>query len=422
MSSNRVLGVIGYGTMGAGIAQAGAVAGYQVYTYDVRPELIQQAYAKIGERLESAVAKGKMSHQERDQAVARLHIGKSYDELRDAEVVIEAAPEDIALKKKIFSELDRVLSPKVLRGTNTSSLSIAKLAEGQKHADRFLGIHFFNPAPVMKLIELVRGPATSDQTMVDGRAVAAFLDKTAVKVKDSPGFIGNRVNRPFYLQAMSLLDRGEADIRAIDAAVREVGGFKMGPFELLDLIGLDINLSVTQSVFEGFGNAPRFAPNPIQQKLVAGGHLGRKTGRGFYEYANGKPTPAYETKPRDSAAWKPSAALSEFAAALGKPADRAMWLFSRIIIAVINEAGLAADTIALPRDVDLTMELGFNYPQGPLGVADFVGLPTIQKLLAEFHADAGQAEWYKPNPLLDRLVANGEWGEQSAKGFHFHAL
>lgn len=422
MTSNRLLGVIGSGTMGAGIAQCGAVAGYKVLTFDVKPELITQAYAKIAERLDAAVAKGKMSKLERDQAVARLHVGKSYDELADAEVIIEAAPEDLALKKKIWSEIDRVCSPKVLRGTNTSSLSVAKIAEGIKCADRLLGIHFFNPAPVMKLIELVQGPATSDQTMVEGRAVAAFLDKTPVKVKDSPGFIGNRVNRPFYLQALHLLEKGEADIRAIDAAVRNVGGFKMGPFELLDLIGLDVNLSVTQSVYEGFNKPDRFKPNSIQEKLVAAGRLGRKSGRGFYDYANDNPTPGFETPLRDVSAWKPSKALADFAAALGKPADREAWLFARIIVAVINEAGITADTIALPRDVDVTMELGFNYPQGPLGLADFIGLPIIQALMADFQAETSQSEFYKPNALLNRLVADGEWGEQTAKGFLYHAL
>jgi 3-hydroxybutyryl-CoA dehydrogenase len=408
--------------MGAGIAQAGAVAGYNVFTYDIRRELVEQAYAKIAERLDGSVSKGRISKLERDQAVSRLHVGKNYEELKDAEVVIEAAPEDLALKKKIFAELDRVLSPRVLRGTNTSSLSIAKLAEGQKHPDRFLGLHFFNPAPVMSLIELVQGPATSEQTMVDGRAVAAFLDKTAVKVKDSPGFIGNRVNRPFYLQALHLLEQGEADIRTIDTAMRDAGGFKMGPFELLDLIGLDVNLSVTRSVYEGFGKASRFAPNAIQEKLVAANHLGRKTSQGFYNYANGTPTPAYETKLKASGSWKPSSTLSEFAAAVSKPADRSLWIVARIITAVINEAALAADSIALPRDVDVTMELGFNYPQGPLAFADFVGLPTIQKLLAEFYEETGKAECYKANPLLDVLVADGKWGEQSAKGFLYHWL
>lgn len=408
--------------MGAGIAQAGAVAGFAIYTFDVRADLVEQAYRKIAERLEGAVAKGKMSRVERDQAVARLRVAKTYEEIHEAECVIEAAPEDLALKRKIFAELDKALSPKTLRCTNTSSLSVANIAQGLGHADRVLGMHFFNPAPVMKLVELVQGPQTSEQSLIDARAVCAFLDKTPVKVKDSPGFIGNRVNRPFYLQALRLLEMGEANIHTLDASVRGVGSFKMGPFELLDLIGLDVNLSVTKSVYEGFGKPSRFAPNAIQQRLVEAGHLGRKTGRGFYDHKEGKPTPAYETTLKSASGWKPSSTLAEFAGVLGRQPDRSMWLFARIMLAVVNEAGLAADSIALPRDVDVTMELGFNYPQGPLALADHVGLPLVQKLMAEFFRESGQSEFYRASPLLDRLVAEGKCGEQSAKGFLYHAL
>lgn len=422
MNSERILGVIGSGTMGAGIAQAAAVAGFTVYTFDVQAGLVEQAHAKIVERLDGAVARGKMSRLERDQAVARLHVGKHYHDVAAAECVIEAVPEDLALKRKIFAELDTAVSPRTLRCTNTSSLSIGKIAEGLKRADRVLGMHFFNPAPVMKLVELVQGPATGEQAMIDARAVCAKLDKTPVKVKDSPGFIGNRVNRPFYLQALHLLESGEADVDAIDTAMRNVGGFRMGPFELLDLIGLDVNLSVTQSVYEGFGRPARFAPSAIQEKLVRSGSLGRKTGRGFYNYGNGTAAPALEISPGDASAWRPSPALLEFAGALEKPANRAMWLYGRILFGVINEAALTADTIALPRDVDVAMELGFNYPQGPLALADHVGLPLVQKLLAEFHAESDDAGFYMANGLLDRLVADGELGESTAKGFLHHSL
>ena len=422
MNSERVIGVIGSGTMGAGIAQACAASGFVVQNMDTDPELVRKAHAGIAARLDERVAKGKLPRGERDAILPRLQVASNLAALKDAECIIEAVPEDLALKRKVFGELDRIVSPRTLLATNTSCLSIAKIADGLKHADRFLGLHFFNPAPVMKLIEVVRGPATGDQAMVDARAIAAKLDKTAVKVKDSSGFIGNRVNRPFYLEAMRLCETGEADIRTIDAAMRTVGNFKMGPFELLDLIGLDVNLSVTTSVWEDFGKPARLAPNSIQQKLVAAGHLGRKTKRGFYDYANGEPTPAYESKPRDAAGWKPSKALSEWAAALGKPADRAMWIYSRILMAVINEAGLAAETIALPRDVNLTMELGFNYPEGPLTTADFVGLDITQRLLAEFSAETKGDPRYAPNPLMDAHVAKGELGEKTAHGFLYHAL
>ena len=421
MSRERTIGVIGSGTMGGGIAHAAAAAGFRVKTLDTDPKLVEQAYGKISERLDSSVAKHKMSDQERSEIVSRLHLAKGYDCFNDAECVIEAVSEDLPLKRKIFAELDK-LPTRTLRATNTSSLSIAKIAEGLKHADRVLGMHFFNPAPVMKLIELVQGPATSEQAMVDARAVCAKLDKTPVKVKDSPGFIGNRVNRPFYLEALRLLETGESDIRGIDSAVREIGGFKMGPFELLDLIGLDINVRVTETVYNDFGKPARFAPNAIQQKLVQTGHLGRKTGRGFYHYSNGEPMPAYESKPRDVSGWKASPVLSDFAKMIDKPANRQSWLFARIILAVINEGGLTADTIALPRDVDVCMELGFNYPQGPLGLADFVGLDIIQRLMTEFHKESNGDQRYAANPLLDRRVKEGSLGEKSAHGFLYHAL
>jgi len=356
--------------MGSGIAWSAAAAGFVVETVDVEPERVKKAYAAIAERLDSKVARGKMPRHERDEIIDRLRIGTSYDNLANAECIIEAVPEDLALKRTIFTELDGKFGHRTLLASNTSSLSIAELAEGLSRADRFLGMHFFNPAPVMQLIELVQGPQTSEQAMVDARAICKKLNKTPVKVKDSPGFIGNRVNRPFYLEALHLLETGEADIKSLDGAVRTVGGFRMGPFELLDLIGVDINLRVTETVYEGFGKPKRFEPSGVQRKLVEAGHLGRKAGRGFYHHGNGDPTPAYESQPRDAAGWKPSAALADFAKMLDKPADRAMWIYARILLAVINEGARVADSIALPRDVNLTMELGFNYPEGPLATAD----------------------------------------------------
>ncbi|MBK8270082.1 MAG: 3-hydroxybutyryl-CoA dehydrogenase [Planctomycetes bacterium] len=422
MISERLFGVIGSGTMGGGIAQAAAAAGFVVHTLDTNPDLVKAAYAKIGERLDGRVAKGSLPRHDRDNTMSRLHVAKDMAAFKDCEVVVEAVSEDVALKRKILGRLDAAVTPRTLLGTNTSSLPISKLSEGLNHADRFLGMHFFNPAPVMKLIEVVRGEKTSEQSMVDARAICTALDKTAVKVKDSPGFIGNRVNRPFYLEALHLLETGEADIRTIDSALKTVGGFRMGPFELLDLIGLDINLRVTETVYEGFGKPARFAPNSIQQKLVSEGRHGRKTGCGFYDYSNGEPTPAYETKARGASSWQPGASLKEFAAMLEKPADRAMWIYARIFMAVMNEGALAAESVALPRDVNLTMELGFNYPEGPLATADYVGLDICQRLLADFHTETNGDDRYAPNPLMNRHVAKGELGEKTAHGFLYHAL
>lgn len=408
--------------MGTGIAQAAATAGFVVWTLDVDPDLVKKAYARIVERLDRRVAGGKLSRVERDEIVSRLSVANGTDSIKEAECIVEAVPEDLTLKRRVFGELDKVVSPRTLLATNTSSLSIAKLAEGLKHADRLLGMHFFNPVPAMKLVELAWGPATSEQTVVDASAVCTKMDKTAVKVKDSPGFIGNRVNRPFYLEALRLVETGEASIRMVDHALKDIGGFNMGPFELLDLIGLDVNLRVTEVICADFGRPARFAPSAVQQKLVAAGRLGRKTGRGFYDYSDGWATPAYETSLSDASAWRPTPALREFAEARGKPADRAMWVFARIFTAVMNEAALVADSIALPRAVNLTMELGFNYPEGPLAIADHVGLDVMQRLLRDFYEESRHDERYKANPLLDRHVSEGALGEETARGFLYHAL
>lgn len=422
MSNERLIGVIGSGTMGAGIAQAAAATGFAVKTMDVKSELVEKAYAGIAARLDERVAKGKLPKHDRDDTMARLGIATSYADFAHAECVIEAVTEDLSLKRTIFGELDRAVSSRTLLASNTSSLSIAKIGEGLKHVDRFLGMHFFNPAPVMKLVELVQGPQTGDQAIVDARAVCAKLDKTPVKVKDSPGFIGNRVNRPFYLESLRLLEAGEADIRTIDAALRDKGNFKLGPFELMDLIGIDVNLTVSQTVWQDFNKPARFAPSAVQQKLVDAGHLGRKSKRGFYDYSSGEAVPAYETQHKDVSKWRPSRALEVFAGGLDKPADRAMWLYSRVLLAVINEGALAAETIALPRDVNIAMELGFNYPMGPLAVADQVGLDAVLELMNEFYTQSGHHECFKPAPLLQNLVGQSHLGEKSAKGFLHHWL
>lgn len=408
--------------MGAGIAHAAAASGFVVRTMDTDPALVRKAYDGIKARLDDRVKRGKLPAHDRDATLANLKIAESMGDFAKAEVVVEAVPEKAELKTRIFGELEKAVSDRTLIATNTSSLSVTKLSAAVQRKDRFLGMHFFNPAPIMKLVELVSGEGTSDQALVDARAVCAKLDKTAVKVKDSPGFIGNRVNRPFYLEALTLLEQGEADVASIDAAMRDVGGFKMGPFELLDLIGMDVNLSVTEVVFNDFGKPARFTPSKIQQKLVAEGLLGRKTGRGFYTHDEGEPKPAYQAALKDTSGWKPSEPFKAFAAALDKDADRATWLYARILLAVMNEAALAADSIAIPRDVNITMELGFNYPEGPLATADYVGLDIVQKLLAEFYSQSNQDERYKPNPLLDRHVKDGNLGEKTARGFLYHAL
>ncbi|MFH1416950.1 MAG: 3-hydroxyacyl-CoA dehydrogenase NAD-binding domain-containing protein [Planctomycetota bacterium] len=422
MKSERLMGVVGTGSMGAGIAEAAATAGFVVEALDTTAEAVGQAYALIARRLDGRVSAGKLTAAARAEILSRLRVAECQDCLKDAECIIEAVSEEIDLKRRTLAGLDAVASPRTLLATCTSGLSIGELGEGLSQAGRFLGMRFYSPAAIVEVVELVQGPATSDQALVDARAVCAKLGKTAVKVEDSPGFIGDRVETPYYLAALGLLDTGEADIRSIDAAVREVGGFKLGPFEALDAAGVDNSLHAVQTLHAGFGGAGRFRPNAIQEKLVAGGHVGIRTGRGFYHYQNGESTPAYECPLKDVSGWAPSPALAEFAEALEAPADRAAWIFGRVFAAVLNEAALVADTIALPRDVNLTMEHGFHYPEGPLALADRIGLDVVQRLLAECHQETGGDECYAPNPMLDRLVAEGHLGEKTARGFLYHAL
>jgi 3-hydroxybutyryl-CoA dehydrogenase len=422
VGSERMIGVVGCGMMGSGIAQAAAAAGFQVQMLDTSPERTKQARMLIADRLAARVAKGQIPPHAREEAMARLHSAADYQSMADAECIIEAVPEELALKRKVFAEMDAAASSRVLLATNTSSLSIAKIAEGLGHADRVIGMHFFDPAAEKEIVELVASPVTSEQAKVDARAVCAKLGMTAVKVKDSPGFIGSRVGLPFYLESLRLLEAGEADVAAIDAAVKGVGGFGAGPFEQLDSLGLDINLRLTERVYADLGRSARYSPSLIQRDLVAAGQLGRKTGRGFYDYANGRPLPGYQARVKDTSAWRPSAALTELAEVLDARADRAAWLFARIMLVVVNEAALVADSIALPRDVNLTMEMGFNYPEGPLALADRIGLDVVRSLMGEFARELPGDERYKASPLLEGLVSEGHLGEKTARGFLYHAL
>ncbi|MFO0972156.1 MAG: 3-hydroxyacyl-CoA dehydrogenase NAD-binding domain-containing protein [Phycisphaerae bacterium] len=419
-AQDRHVGVIGSGTMGAGIAQVAAEAGFTVHTFDAQPEQVKSAHAAIRERLDRSAAKGRISHAERDAIVARLTVAGSLSELASADLVIEAVPEDLALKRRLLGEIDGLCGPRTVLASNTSSLSIGKLAEGLRRANRFLGMHFFNPAPVMALVELVFGPNTDAQTQVEGVAYANVFKKTPIKVKDSPGFVVNRVARPFYLESLAMLERGLADIQTLDNAVRTAGGFPMGPFQLLDLIGLDVNLAVTRSVHDGFNHPPRFAPNPIQAKLVEQGRLGRKSRRGFYDYSADPATPAYETRVQADA-WKPDAAVGAFIEALGLKVDRASQLYARILLAVINEAARAAETIALPRDVDLGMKHGTNWPAGPLELADQAGLDLVLAAMKSLHAGDATGR-FEPAALLLAHVRDGHLGEKSAHGFLRHWL
>jgi 3-hydroxybutyryl-CoA dehydrogenase len=280
----RSVAVIGAGTMGQGIAQLCAVAGFKVLLYDVQPELISNGINAIRKSLDTAVEKGKVSAEQRAAALANVIAVSDFKALQ-VELAIEAVIEKLEVKQKLFSELEKINSKDCILASNTSSIPITQIASVLKHQNRLAGLHFFNPAPVMKLVEVVQGACT-DAAVVDKLVnFANFLGKKSVTVKDSPGFIVNRVARHFYVESLKLVEEGVADIATVDQLMRSAG-FRMGPFELMDLIGVDTNFSVTTSIYQAFHQDPKFRPSRIQQQKVDAGHWGRKSGKGFYDYTN----------------------------------------------------------------------------------------------------------------------------------------
>ncbi len=275
--------IIGAGTMGAGIAQASALAGYDVILYDVSDELLRPSLANIQDSIDKGVARGKTPTAVAEKAKTAFTLTTSLAEAAQADLVIEAAPERVDLKRQLFGELEAHAPEPTIFASNTSSLSINVLAAASQRQDRFLGLHFFNPAHIMKLVEVVKGDHTSQATMTAALAYVARLEKTAVVCKDTPAFIVNRVARPFYGEALRLLGEDAADVATIDTLLKSLG-FRMGPFELIDLIGCDVNFAVTQSVYAAYFQEPKYRPHPIQQRMVESGRLGRKTGQGFYTY------------------------------------------------------------------------------------------------------------------------------------------
>ncbi len=289
------LAVVGAGTMGAGIAQVAVARGLTVTLYDAFPEAVERGAGRVRAGLERSVERGRLTAQERDAALARLSTTATLDDLAPAPFVIEAALEDLALKRAIFARLDELCAPDAILATNTSSLSVTKVAAAVARPARVAGMHFFNPVPVMALVEVVAGQLTSEATVERVTALAARLGKRPARAKDTPGFIVNRVARPFYGEPLRILAEG-VDVATIDRIMRTGAAFKIGPFELMDLIGIDINFAVTKSIFDAFFGEPRYRPHPIQERMVDAGTLGRKTGRGFYTYGDGDgPAPSRRT-------------------------------------------------------------------------------------------------------------------------------
>ncbi len=350
MIETHPIAVIGTGTMGGGIAQWAAQCGFDVLVRDANPTLAAQGVEHIRARLARLVERGMLTQEDADAAYGRLQPALEVKDLAECAVVIEAVFEDLELKRAVFRELDSVNAAGLL-ATNTSALSVTKIAGVCKKPQRVLGLHFFNPPALMPLVEVVRAPQTSDESIAAALAVVRALQKTPVVVKDTPGFIVNRVMRPFYLEAMRILAEGGAGIAEIDAAVRALG-FKMGPFELMDLIGLDVNLAVTKTVNDATGRAD-FAPHPIQRRLVAESRLGRKTRIGFYQYDQSE-------KPIGPAPLPPGL-VGE-----GSTSLDARHIQQRIRAALVAEATRVADEgIATRDDIATAMRLGANWPESP---------------------------------------------------------
>ncbi|WP_100401027.1 3-hydroxyacyl-CoA dehydrogenase NAD-binding domain-containing protein [Bacillus sp. FJAT-44742] len=276
--------VIGSGTMGAGIAQVAVQHGFTTVLYDIEEDQVKQAKHSIFKRLDRLVEKGKISEDQRDSAKNLLFLTTNIEEVGQVDLVIEAAPEKIEIKHSIFEKLEAVCSSTAVLASNTSSLSITEISGRRDHPNRVAGLHFFNPAPLMPLVEVIKGMHTSEEVIETLRAFAVQLNKTPVFCKDTPGFIVNRVARPFYNEALRMAQDQVASVEQIDKIMRNIGGFKMGPFELQDLIGIDINYATTTTVYDSFSGESRFRPSSLQKRMVQGGRLGRKTEGGFYEY------------------------------------------------------------------------------------------------------------------------------------------
>jgi 3-hydroxybutyryl-CoA dehydrogenase len=376
--------------MGAGIAQVAATAGWTVRMLDVDDAVVHKAVAEIERRLARLVEKGRMSAEEGDAAADRVRAASGVEDMAPCRIILEAVVEDLDIKVNALRSVLPVIAADAIIATNTSSLSVSRLGDALDEPARTVGTHFFNPAPLLPLVEIVRGERT-DQRVVDEvtRHIAGW-GKTPVHARDTPGFIVNRVARPFYLEAWRILAEGLAGADEIDEAMRTLGGFRMGPFELTDLIGQDVNTATTRSVWEQLGRPPRLAPSPLQETLVAEGHLGRKTGRGVYRHDTDPPEPAMPIEKRALAIAEPLLhAVEAFAerATDARAGDLHRYVFCRILAAIINEAAWAHhDNVASEADIDTAMKLGTSYPHGPFEWARRIGHERVVALLEAYHA------------------------------------
>jgi len=380
-----MIGVIGAGAMGSGIAQVAATAGHNVVLFDANKDALEASIANLKKILARLVEKGKIDESTSTGILDRIEFVDSLSSYKDCQMVIEAIVESLDIKKSVFQEIENVVGHDCILATNTSSLSIASIAAACNNPERVLGIHFFNPAPLMPLVEIIPAVQTNSSVVENARNMVDSWGKTTVLAKDTPGFIVNRIARPFYGEAIRIYEEGIATVPTIDWALKEIGGFKMGPFELMDFIGNDINYKVTETVFEQFFYDPRYKPSFTQKRMVEANRLGRKVGLGYYNYAEGAENP--EPNKNEE---------------LGKA------IVDRILAMLINEAVDALQLhIATKEDIDLAMTKGVNYPKGLLSWADELGAEKVLETLEALQSEYGE-DRYRPSPLLKKMVREGK--------------
>jgi len=380
-----VVGVLGAGTMGAGIAQVAAQNGSEVVLVDLNQEMLTKAENNLDKVLARLVEKGSISEDEKINIQGRITYSTDVHDFKSSKIVIEAIVEKLEVKHSVFANLETIVSQECILASNTSSLSIASIGSVLKNSSRVIGIHFFNPAPLMPLVEIIPAVQTSQETLDFSKELIRSWKKVGVICKDTPGFIVNRVARPYYGEALKIYEEGLADFATIDWAMTTIGGFRMGPFTLMDYIGNDVNYAVTESVFASFYYDPRFKPSFTQKRHMEAGFYGRKSGRGYYNYAEGTVLPQANED-----------------IVLGQK------IVNRILAMLINEAIDAVFlNVATKEDVDLAMTNGVNYPKGLLKWADEIGLNNVLMQLEELFHEYGE-DRYRPNPLLRRMVKEGK--------------